>query len=235
MDRLRFRRWLNFRSSLREALISYWRLDEASGIRYDLTPSSNGLVSTNGVGAAAGVLGGAAAFARASSQHLEATHDASQQVPDPISFTFAGWAYFDSSGTFQVVVSKCTPAGQAGGVLCEYALYRWTDNFLYFDVGNGTALGEVGSAAAVSAGAWHHVIAWHDADRHTLSLQLDGGAVQAAAWAGGTRTDVGKLRLGWDGAAGRYLDGRLDGWGFWKRVLTPTERGRLAAGLDFPF
>jgi RHS repeat-associated protein len=91
-------------------------------------------------------------------------------------------------------------------------------------------------SGAVTANAWHLVIAWHDSVHDTINIQVDDGAVQTKTFATGTMNTTNPLTMGAlaDGTYG--LDGRLDEVALYRRVLTDAERTWLynsAAGRTY--
>lgn len=219
-------------SSLLTSLQAYWKLDEASGTRSD-AHGANHLTDNNTVTQAAGKLDSAAQFTASSSEYLSLADNAALSTGD-IDFTLCAWVYLDSGGE-RAAVTKWTSAGNQK----EYALLTEADSKPYLYVShNGVNLASVNAAAALSTGAWHLLIGWHDAAADTLNLQVDNGSVNSAAHTLGVRDGTGQFNLGALEGAGYFMNGRIDGAGMWKRVLTSGERSALwnaGAGLDYPF
>ena len=83
----------------------------------------------------------------------------------------------------------------------------------------------------MSAGNWYFFVGWKDASASTINLQLNNGTVLSAAT---TQGDVGDgnpfgLSMAVTGFSSQ-INGRVDSVGFWKRVLTATERADLYNG-----
>lgn len=223
-------------SSLLNGLVGYWPLEEASGTRVDATGRGNDLTSNNSVGQAAGKVGNCATFVAASSQSLSLVDNADLSTGD-VDFTVACWVNFATTGTFQMMLSKGDAGSGSAIKLGEYFLYRWTDGFLYFDVGNGTVSGQAGPSGAVSLSAWHFVVGWHDSVANTVNLQVDNGTVFSTSYSSGSIDTVNAFRLG-ASASTQFLNGSLDEVGFWRRILTAGERTSLwnaGAGRTRPF
>lgn len=213
--------------ALIDNLVSYWKLDEASGNRAD-SHGSNTLTENNTVGSAAGKIGNAADFEDATSGYLSHTDNTDLSCGD-VDYTFSFWLNAETlngSFGFPVVFSK----GGTGD----------RDYALYFNVGKPSfesagQLIEWGSA--LSTGTWYHIICWHDATANEIGISVNDGT--PATRGDGTAVDsTGDFQLGASVSQGLYWDGLIDEFGFWKRVLTSGERTQLynsGSGLAYPF
>ena len=67
--------------------------------------------------------------------------------------------------------------------------------------------------------------AWHDSVANTINIQVNNGTINTVSHSVGVQDSNGVFRLG--EISGNYLNGRLDGVGVWKRVLTQSERAYL--------
>lgn len=96
-------------NALTTGLISYWKLDEASGNRSD-SFGRNTMFDKNNVGLITGIRNGAALFVSTNSNQLTALNTASL-VTGNIPFSLAGWFYLNStSGTAEsTIISKRDP------------------------------------------------------------------------------------------------------------------------------
>src|SRR5881394_3619821 len=153
-----------------------YKLDEASGVA---AASFGGvdLTDNNTVTSAAGIVyPNARLYTRANSESHSAADAAIFSTGD-IDFGLYCWAYFNSSGSQQILVAKGGVGSAAAAAASEYVLQRYIDNKIYFDVGpgSGTLYGEVGSAATVAASAWVWIAAWHDSVGNTLNLKINNG------------------------------------------------------------
>lgn len=191
------------------------------------TRSETGLV-----GSAPGKLGNAAAFSSANGVSLFIKNNADLSVGD-VDFTIAAWVYLDTTKDNQVFVYKRFPKeyylGYTGGTTkkIKFTVYDSLDRHVLY----------AESFGAPSPRAWFFLVAWHDATANTLNIQINNGPVDETPHSSGANSGTGALYLG-GSRNGWYLDGRIDGVGFWKRVLSPAERSRLyngGKGLDYPF
>jgi len=195
------------------------------------------LTDNNTVTQAVGKLGNAAQFTAVNSESL--THeDHADLSAANIDFTTTAWVYLDNKTGTQVIVAKETSNGGYGNY--EWSLYYQdtTDRFKY-KVQNG-----VNSAAIVSADnfgspsiqTWYLIVVWHDATANTINIQVNGGTPNSAGYSAGCFDGSNPFVVG--GVTDNFVSGRIDGVGFWKRLLTSDERTALynsGNGDDYPF
>lgn len=230
-------------SSLLTNLISYWKLDEASGTRFDSVVASANDLTNNGSTQVAGKIGNAVSLASASSQWLAAPSNASLQTG--VSFTIAAWVYLTDIAGNYTIASKYQGGGQN-----EWALYfnqsdhAPTNRFSFGASSNGSTATflDATTFGAPSATTWYLVIAWYDSVAQTINIQVDNGTADSVAFTGGmfsgtSEFDIGRLLTLY------YMNGRVDEVGFWKGagsagVLTATQRTNLynsGNGTTHPF
>ena len=208
--------------TLPNGLVAYWTLDEAGGGRAD-SKGSHHLTDHNTVTQAAGKQGHAAQFTSANSEYLSIADNAYLSVGD-IDFSIAAWVYLDDISWHRGILGKWDEVVSQK----EYNLRHDTGNLHFFVSSNGSAEASVNTPSALSTGAWHLIVAWHDSVANTINLQVDNGTVYSTSHASGvvdgpTTFKIGNIKLGVD----VYMNGRVDQVGFWKRVLTAQERADL--------
>jgi hypothetical protein len=218
-------------SPLLTNLVSYWKLDEASGTRAD-AHGPNPLTDHNGVGSAAGKIANGAAFVAASAQSLTYA-DATAPLGDE-DFTYALWinqATINPSGG--MVVTKDDVSGRSYGIYVNSGARFW------FNADNPRA--DVLDAPGMLVGTWYFLVAWHDATANTISLQVNNGPMSSAPTGGVfPNASAVPVRIGARQYPGfeQYFNGLIDEVGLWRRVLTPAERTQLynaGNGLTYPF
>ncbi len=219
--------------ALKTSLISYWKLDEASGDALD-AHGSNDLTDTNTVGSATGKINNARDFENDNTEYFSHA-DNSDLTTGDIDFTFACWVQFES-GNVSTILNKGD--GGSGGGNYEYGLIFWSDSLLYFDVRNSVgALGEVGDVTTRTTGVWYWVCVWHDSVANTLNLQVNAETVNSVSWTTGVDGVLGHpFQIGRGLGSGRSMDGLIDEAAFWKRVLTSDERAEIynsGSGLSY--
>ncbi len=213
--------------SLLTNLISYWKLDEASGTRVD-SVGGNDLTDNNTVTQAAGKVGNAAQFTAANFEYLSRASNAALQTGD-IDFTFAFGVHGQLERACLVWENRMTN---------EYYLYRDNARQLQFAVATGAGL-YFPVHPPVSATAYHLVVCWHDATANTVNIQVDNGTVQSVTTGGNApNVSTNPFYLGAYAGPSYYTSGRIDEFGFWKRTLTSQERTDLwngGNGTSYPF
>lgn len=165
---------------------------------------------------------GAAQFVNAGNDFLNRSSNATLQTGD-IDFTFAAWVYLDSD-TLGVVLSKW------GGTQDEYFLrYNGSSDRFDFGVVATAALTtrEASTLGAPATSTWYFLVGWHDSVNNTLNIQVNNGTVDSTSYSAGCNASNGQFRMGCLASGTQSFDGRIDGVGFWKRVLTTAERTAL--------
>lgn len=224
------------------SLISYWKLDEASGTRFDELNGCGGsgcdLTDNNTVTQATGKLGNAGQFTSANTEYLSRSDDADLSTGN-IDFTVAAWAYLDTKSANMQIVSKYTATGNQR----EYALmYEAGSDRFRFEV-DSTGAGALTNVlsnnfGAPSTGTWYFVVAKHDAANDQLSISVNAGTPNTTSTSAGVFDSTSPFFIGnRSGALGPW-NGRIDAVGFWKRALSASEISCLynsGAGLEYPF
>lgn len=231
---------LVIQSGLLTSLISYYKMDEASGTRVDsVVASANDLTDNNTVTSAAGKISNAGQFTRANSEYLSHADNASLSTGD-IDFTWAAWVYMDSKPAQTLYIIDKEGAASTD---VEYML-RWTDyldRFDFFTGGSSYINVTANTLGAPSLSTWYLIIVWHDSVANTINIQVNNGTVDSVGTGGVAPPDTtNPVYIGarTNGGPSNFWDGRIDEVGFWKRVLTATERTNLyngGAGVTYPF
>lgn len=225
-------------SSLLTSLVSYWKLDEAStGVapvtRIDsVTSTGNDLTDNNTTASGVGIIGNCLAPIKLNAETLSRADNASLRIGAGDG-TFSFWLQINVLGAFQGILSK-----DDGGANREYGFYTDASNVLQWFVNTASGIQTRSSTAgALAINTWYFVVGWHDFTAHTISIQVNDGAINTLGVnAGGVLTSTATFILAAE-AATRF-DGLIDEVGFWKRVLTAAERTSLyngGAGLSYPF
>ncbi|MBI3335907.1 MAG: laminin G domain-containing protein [Candidatus Portnoybacteria bacterium] len=235
--------------SLKTSLISYWNLNESAGVRFD-SQSSNDLTDNNTVTQATGVRGDntlgraatpyAAQFTSANSESLSIADNASLSVANA-DFSITAWVYFDSfpatSGQHRGVITKVGATSET-----EYSLFIQNNagntRFKFIvsaDGGNGGGC-TAGTSCAfehstnLATGTWYFVVAWHDATADTINIRVDDSVTTSQGWASGSNDGTNPFGIAQKGWHTQFFDGRIALVGFWKKVLSATERAHLYNG-----
>lgn len=224
--------------SLLTNLIAYWKLDEASGNALD-SVGSNDLTDNGSCGSATGLISNARTFDASKTQYF--THaDNSDLSTGDIDWTFACWinaaSFADTSG-YHAIAAK--GPWNSPGTDSEWIIYR--DGFssgLTFQVCSGTTQSVVGATnfGTLSTSTWYHVVVWHDSVNNEIGIAINAGTPNTLAHSTGVNDGTTGFEIASSVSAGLYWNGTIDEAGFWKRVLTSTERSDLyngGAGLAY--
>lgn len=223
-------------SPLLNSLVAYWKLDEASGTRVDSTLRGNDLADFNTVTSTTGIQGSAAQFVAANTEYLGRASTADLTVGTG-SFTISAWVYLDSLGGTQIVAAKGSGASQASFEVLLAACHVDQANQCTLQISNGFFY-RIVNGGVLTANAWHHLVAWYDrtvGPLLNLFIEVDGVQFGAAS-AEFVQEATLAFALG-RASDGKYLNGRIDEVGLWKRILTSHERARLfnaGAGVTYP-
>jgi hypothetical protein len=225
--------------ALTDNLVSFWSLDEASGNALD-AHGSNTLTETSGtIASATGKVSGARDFEAGDTEHFEIADNASLSTGD-IDYTIAAWVQLESLATGTIAAKFGTTGNQR-----EWRFYydATASRFRLSVSPTGASAGTVTASADTfgvpSTGTWYHVVAWHDSVNNLVGISVNGGTADTTAHATGSINGTAAFTVGvrLDPAAD-YWDGLIDEVGFWKRVLTSSERTELynaGNGLAYPF
>lgn len=208
--------------TLDNGLVSYWKLDEASGTRVD---SKGGINLTNGfmvtqipgqkVGNSAGFSG--SPILQSSSSTLQ-TGDTS--------FTFAGWFQMSVISYIQM------PFGKTSGTYSqkEYRLQFHTSRNFDFEVYRPGGPSSVTSSVPIARGVWYFVVMWHDAVNNIVGISVNDTTTTSATGGNLQPASNAPFTLGTALSTTYDMSGRIDELGFWNRVLTAQERTDLYNG-----
>lgn len=210
--------------ALTDNLVSYWKMDEASGDAVD-AHGSNTLADNNTVGSGTGKINNARDFESGSNEYFSIADNADLSTGD-IDFTIQVWVNLESKG-FNPIVAKW------GGTSQEYLLWYRSDQdkfeLLVTHDGSTSAFVRAATFGAPSTGTWYCVHAWHDATGNQLGIAVNAGSADTQSHSAGVVNGAEGFKIGNDGF-GNDFDGLIDEVGFWKRVLTSDERTELYNG-----
>jgi hypothetical protein len=211
-------------SSLLTGLVSYWKLDETSGTRFD-SVGTNNLSDTGSVGSAIGKQGNAADFD--GTNYLSTALDGTTLT----AVSIALWFKADDILTANLE-----------GVLSWARIGKPTDfaPFIIIQTNSGAIRLYADNGYQVTSGAlanntWYHVVCTYDGT--DWKMYLDGGLV--GTYTGGIGTDITNANTvyvgsGFDG----QFPGDIDEVGIWDRALAGGEITTLyngGSGITYPF
>lgn len=215
-------------ATLETNLIAYWKLDEASGTRFD-SFGSNDLTDNNTVTQEDGLVIKSGQFTATNAEFLSHADNTDLSTGN-IDFTVKCWVYLDSKAQDRYIAVKGDWSNSVGQ---EYRLFyqQTSDNFRFTvdAVGDGTgATGSVESTLTPSTGVWYFIVAWHDATNNIIGIQVNNGTADTVSYSGGVFDGTEPFVIGAKNGAGvSSFSGRIDEFGFWKKVLSTQEKTDL--------
>lgn len=212
------------RRALRQSAVGLWTFEASGNLGLDTSGQGNHLTNNNSVAQQVpGKVGNGSVYVAASTQYLSLADNASLSMGAGVNFTLMGWANFAALSAKYAVLSKSTAANvdTVSGANSEYVLYRYSDNKLYFLVGDGAAISQPASAA-LNATQWYFVACRRDGVN--VGLRIDGGAWTNVATTRFAQDGAGPFCIGGISATGgNTMGGQLDNWLVCKRACTDAE------------
>jgi len=214
--------------TLETNLEAHWKLDEASGVRFD-SVKSHDLTDNNGVTQAVGIIANAAQFVGTSSQFLDESDTPGLSAGDR-DFTFSCWVFLDAL-SFETILNKGPLSGPSNS---EYTLSFNSSRFEFSVSSTGagpTSSVSANSFGAPSTGVFIFIVVWHDSVANTINIQVNDGTVDSTSTSAGVFDGTGDFRIGASSSGGGFAyDGRIDEVDRWNKVLSAQERTDMYNG-----
>ena len=211
-------------------LVSFWKLQEASGTRVDEDASGNDLDDINTVtqNASSIVYTDSADFVAAASERLRITDAAQTGLESTGSFTVCGWFNFDANNINMGLLSKWE-----GSTNRTWSVFfrNSAPNLRFALSGDGATNTNCDiSSFTPAVSTWYHICARYDSAANEMALIVDGGTPSTATFSGSVFDSTADFSLAYSGF--NYFDGQMEAAGFWDRALTNAEVTRLADETD---
>lgn len=188
--------------------VAHWKMEEASGSRFDSSGNAQTLVENNGTSPGVhGQYGNAAYLQNTAGQYLT-TPDTAKLSMGNLDFTVEAWVKQDNKNDHRYIISKGT--GNTAATR-EYALY-WDvtlDKFIWI-VSNGTTETITTSTVTVTAGTWYFLAAYYDSVQDQAVLVVNGSTVNSTTNTTGSQDLGGNLFVGASAAATSHYGGLID-------------------------
>lgn len=222
--------------TLYQNLVSYWKLDEASGTRAD-SHGSNNLADNNTVLATTGKIGNAGNFVAANSEYLSIADNPSLSITGDLSISFWMWTTNTQPAAAQAIVGKHQSV--AGGR--SYSIYLLTyfgNGVVRFAVssdGNSNASGNMESGALLNS-TWYHIVGTYQAGV-TQKLYVNAGTpIDKGSTEASIIDNASQFAIGAFAGGANFFNGIVDEVGIWNKVLTADEVTSLfAAGAGLTY
>ena len=223
-------------SKITDDLVSHWKLDEISGIRYDSHGNVN-LTDHNTVTSVAGQIGNAARFDDTNNEYLSATTD---EFNFSGSLTISCWIWLDDlTGNSTQNILCYWPDASNNVFLLRQLGFSVNGLQAYLYTTNNDSVEVNISETFATAEKWHFVVIRYNADTRVFELRLNENQIARTVLAHDRYSD-GTSQLFEIGArdSDQFWDGNIDSVSIWRRYLTDFELQKLfnsGNGLDYPF
>lgn len=212
--------------ALTDNLVSYWKMDEASGTRSD-AHASNDLTDNNTVGSGTGIINNGADFELDNSEYLSITDGSQSGLDITGDFSISLWASIE---TF------------TGGDKCLVAKWKTTTNDRSYDMcitsnttvrlrtstdGSASSSASI-TTATINTGTLYHWVFTKSGT--TATLYRDGSSVSTGTVDSSQFNGAADFTVGAVGNPANYMDGIIDEVGIWDRALTSDEVSDLYNG-----
>lgn len=157
---------------------------------------------------------GAVQFAAVDRTKLTIASNSSLQTGD-IAFGFVGWIYIDVISSNKGFFTK----------LGEWETFITSSGTIRFQVlqGNSTVAGDKTGSTAMTTGGWYMVAGYHDPTNNLIAVSVNAETWQTASTTGTPATSASSFDIGIGGYTAGYFDGRVDSFGFWKKIPSQEE------------
>jgi len=210
-------------SGLLTNIVASYRLDEISGVRKDSSGNDRDLTDNNTVGSIVGKVDHAADFTEANSEYLSlADANLGGLSPGSSDFTISAWFNFKSlSQQFLAGVWRTSAAAHR-----EWLFQLDSSNKInFFTSADGSSQTGV-KTGALSADTWYHILVTHDNTGSARHIYLNGTSAandtNVTVYQGGGDFQIGNTQDSTD-----FMNGYVDEFNFWARVLTASEIASL--------
>lgn len=220
---------------IREGLVAYWPMTEASGVRADVVGGHN-LTDVNTVGQEAGKFTTAASFIRANSERLTLGASACGFDYALNDWTWTCWLKPTDWVSYSTLWNKGGTSNAAQGVWITFTAAGVVRVSLS---GNNTSANFTGPT--VSAGSWHWLaIAWDrdDVFRFMYDGNFSTSVSKADTFNVPIYSNTQTLSIGATYAGTYGYNGLICGMGLWNRKLSDAELTTLynaGVGKEYPF
>ena len=210
-------------SGLIKDLLSYYRLDETSGVRInsvigtaDLTDNNTVGFSTDGVSSKTE---NCAEFVAANGEYLSNT--APQLRLGDSDWSISAWIKADISSDQDVIGIWKTSANNR-----EWRIwYRSSIGAYQFEISSNGQSGTVTTvqSGAASSGTWYNHIITHSSTGNNVKYYINGTLKNTASHSGGAFEGNGQFRMGHTFSSSNFFDGKIDEFGVWSRVISARD------------
>jgi hypothetical protein len=216
-------------------LISYWKLDEASGNALDAHTNALHLADQNTVMSAAGkVYSTARLITLANVEALYRGDSALLSVGD-VDFTLAAWIKLTTSNSTMHIIGKDNEASGGREYRLNFLIATRRLSFRVFDGTSQVGIAQADALGEPQNGTWYFVVCYHDSVSNKVGIQINGGTVNTGDTTAGPADTATPFTIGAANIYNSPYGGLVGPACLWKSapngggVLTAAQRTALYA------
>lgn len=225
--------------ALIDNLVSYWKLDEASGTRAD-SHGSNNLTDNNTVTQATGKIGNCADFESTNDEYLSNAGGGSLDITGD--FSVSAWIKLETQTSRMGIVTQDSQTGSNR----KWSIFHETSGKITIEFFQSSSIYttiETTNDLNLVDGTWYHFVATVDVSVPSATVYINGSAVSMTVL-GSPATSIQSattplhIGRGTRSTIEGPFDGLIDEVGIWSKVLTSQEVTDLynsGSGLAYPF
>jgi hypothetical protein len=211
-------------------IVSYYKLEEASGSAADAAGSNTGTV-TGSPYSATGKIGSAYNF-NGTTEYVQCGTGIATAL-NSSDFSVSLWINPDALISNPNYTSFIWNGSTEG-----FRIYYYNGDLIFGTLNAGGGWQSSTYTTTLSASTWYHVVATC-VNGGAMKLYVNGSDVGSAATSDGMNAIAGNFNIATNAtAAGQWFDGTIDEIGVWDKVLTSTEVTDLynsGSGFQYPF
>ena len=208
--------WATWTASLNVGLVSWYKLDETTGVVLDELYVNNG-TNYNATRGVTGISGSAFNF---NSSNLGVYYGTSSSLSIAGNLSISAWVKPNQgSSNIRGVFIDWSGSNK------NYIFWIEGNGSIQFSNGNGlTNQKDLHSDAIPDDGEWHHVVATRDTSGNNASIYIDGTLNMSFSLTLDGGATSNNVSLGfWAPNNGQFMEGLIDEVGVWNRTLTNEE------------
>ncbi|MBI2617827.1 DUF2341 domain-containing protein [Candidatus Gottesmanbacteria bacterium] len=218
--------------SLTQGLVGYWKFDESSGDASDSSGNATTLTNTNSATYTAGKYYKAGTAASSTDACFSAASNSYLASGGNKDYTISFWSVRTANPASDRFVAAKSDKGTNGSTSWEWYFVENNLSGPGFVVSPDGTLASVSSVGTntITLNTWFFTVAWYDSKAGTINIQYDNGPVQSTAFTSGIYNGTNNFTVGCIqnvSSVMRAIDGKVDEFRIYKRVLSPSERAYL--------
>ncbi len=203
------------------------------------------LSDMNTVLSTTGKVGNGALFTAANLEYLDFYDPPLSEPPATFlpssSFTVHAWVYIGSKAATRTIAAQYGPTADTRSWQLNYDNPSDRFTFLINDAAGTQITVSANAFGSPTINTWYLVMGWWDATTNIIYISVNNGTANQTTTLSGIYRSPGitnePIRVGLNNTtAANYWEGRIDEFGFWNAVLSPTQRDAIynsGSGRDY--